>query len=156
VSEIHPFSDTDLSPIASPHLSRSASPIKSDTEYELSEHRAAERSGDDGTGPIAVPGPPGSQLQWNWGELPARQTPSAASALTASSAQGVLTALGEQTKVDEGVGNDNVDRSNWQVAQVRFPVFLVFKGWDRTKRDKFGLNPGQRVEKPKMDKLGRK
>ncbi|CAG0915316.1 unnamed protein product [Notodromas monacha] len=89
VSEIHPFSDTDLSPVASPHLSRAETPIKSDTEYELSEHRT------DASESARTSGPPGSQLRWDWGELPARQTPATASSAvgeTQSSAEAAMTA----------------------------------------------------------------
>ncbi|CAG0882059.1 unnamed protein product [Darwinula stevensoni] len=53
--DFHPFSDTDLSPIGSPHESRQGTPVKSDTEYELNE-REMERED--------------QEWQWSWGELP--------------------------------------------------------------------------------------
>ncbi|XP_069165204.1 phosphatidate phosphatase LPIN3 isoform X2 [Procambarus clarkii] len=60
--DFHPFSDTDLSPPPSPSNSRPATPIKSDTEYEVERQRADFADGSSQT----------DEMKWNWvwGELP--------------------------------------------------------------------------------------
>nr|UEK51521.1 lipin-like protein [Parasacculina yatsui] len=65
--ECHPFSDTEMSRPKSRFCSRSASPVKSDTEFEVERERASvaanERS--------AV-----GRTSWNWGQLPTSQSSS--------------------------------------------------------------------------------
>ncbi|KAK3863213.1 hypothetical protein Pcinc_030987 [Petrolisthes cinctipes] len=62
--DMHPFSDTDISPPPSQSNSRPATPIKSDTEYEVERQRACADSAEGSSQTDDT------KWQWVWGELP--------------------------------------------------------------------------------------
>ncbi|XP_043242651.1 phosphatidate phosphatase LPIN1-like isoform X1 [Amphibalanus amphitrite] len=64
--DCHPFSDTDISPRGSPHSSRAATPIKSDTEFEIERERL-----------VSDEGSQTDTTVWQWGELPSPSRSSA-------------------------------------------------------------------------------
>ncbi|XP_037080656.1 phosphatidate phosphatase LPIN1-like isoform X2 [Pollicipes pollicipes] len=106
--DCHPFSDTDLSPVGSPHSSRAPTPIKSDTEFEIERERL-----------VSDEGSQTDTTVWQWGELPSPSRPQllppaaaaplqpaaadGADATTAATAAAASVAAGEERSVLSGM-----------------------------------------------------